>query len=194
MNKINSITAYKVTDLNGQTLADIRTDGKKAVVLDDKSNGIIKNIFEAGWVRGREIVDQSAQYKIEANIGIGIYYFSLSTGDALAVTTDDRCAALNGEMCDDIEFAQLLHLLNTKQITATSASQGSPVSMLYNLAEHAEDQPHRFDHRQAMEFGEKTKEDLDRKEEARNHVDLTGLSPIHDAVAIQVLKTHKGEV
>ncbi len=191
MQKINSITAYKITDLDGMTLADIRTDGKKAVVLDDKSNGIIKNIMEAGWVRGREIIEQSAQYKVEANIGIGIYYFNLSTGDSLAVTTDDRCAAINGEMCDDIEFAQLLHMLNTQQITASSAGHGSPVSMLYNLALHSDEKKHKFDHRQAEAYGDHTKEDLDKKDAYRHKVDLAGLSPEHDYVAIQILKSHK---
>lgn len=194
MNKINSITAYKITDLNGLTLADIRTDGKKALVLDDKSNGIIKNLFMAGWVRGREIIDQSMQYKIQPNPGIGIYYFSLSTGDALAVTTDDRCAALNGEICDEVEFDKLLHLLNSKQITASSAGQGSPVSMLYNLAEHVDDQkPHKFDVNQAMEYGKMTANDNEQVTDERNKPDLKDLTAENDGLAIKILKTTKVE-
>lgn len=194
MNKINSITAYKIIDLNGLTLADIRTDGKKALVLDDKSNGIIKNLFMAGWVRGREIIDKSMQYKIQPNPGIGIYYFSLSTGDALAVTTDDRCAALNGEICDEVEFEKLLHLLNTKQITATSASQGSPVSMLYNLAEHVDDEPHhKFDINQANEYGKMTADDNEQQQESEDKPNLNGLTAENDSLAIKILKTTKVE-
>ncbi len=193
MSKINCITAYKVVDLNQQTLADIRTDGKKALVLDDKSNGIIKNFFEAGYVRGKEIIQGSTQYQLIPNSGIGIYYFSLSTGDALAVTTDDRCAALNGEICDEVEFEKLLHLINTKQITASSAGQGSPVSMLYNLAEYADDKPHRFDYKQANEYAKRTEQDLDAKEEKRNKPDLSELSPENDSLAIRILNTLKVE-
>lgn len=191
--KLNSITAYKVVDLTGQTVADIRTDGKKAVVVDDKTNGIIKNIFQAGYVRGKELVVSSNVYKIQPNTGIGIYYFSLSTGDSLAVTTDDKCAAINGEMCDEVEFEKILHLLNTRQITAQSAGSGSPVSMLYNLAEHSEEQKSSFSLGQASQYADLTEKHIDKKVKQRNKPNLSGLNPEHDSVAIGILNTQKVE-
>lgn len=184
--KLNSITAYKVVDLNGKTIADIRTDGKKALVLKDQSNGIIKNMFEAGFVRGKELIEGSATFKLQANIGIGIYYFTLSTGDSLAVTTDDQSAALNGEICDEIEFAKILHLINTKQITASSAGHGSPVSMLYNLADHTPQPKSKFNFDQARLYSDQVS-----KTQKENDINLDGLNPLDDAMAIAILKTQK---
>lgn len=191
--KLNSITAYLVVDLNNQSMADIRTDGKKCLILDDKSNGIITSVFRSGYVRGKDKIEASTQYKLVPKTGLGIYYFKLSSGDSLAVTTDDRSAALNGDILDEVEFEKLLHLLNTKQMTAVSDGQGSPVSMLYNLAEHADESKPKMDLNMSNHYGKLAAKDSQTLADKRNKPDLSKLNKKDDWLAIQILNSQKVE-
>lgn len=110
---------------NAKPLAEIRTDGRKYEVFDDRTDGAIERMGGGDWptlVR-RLKLSSALRLRIKREGNPGILRYMLDSGDVAEVTTDGRTAILNGDILSEQQKNALMAAIANGQVTVTHKQQ-----------------------------------------------------------------------
>lgn len=106
-------------------IAEIRTDGRRYEVFDDRTNGLVEKFGNGDYTALLRRVARSSQLRLRTKQegNPGVLRYMLDSGDVAEITTDGRTAILNGDILSEQQKNNLMSAIANGTVTVTHKQQ-----------------------------------------------------------------------